>query len=386
MRRKLTYRIGICIVVLVVCVIGYWFSTRQTDNSLRIGAVIDLTGAAGVYGENVKDGMDLAVKVVNEADGVNGRQVSLIYADTMSEAKGAALAAQRVIAQKVPAIVGAVASTTTMTIAPIAQRAGVVLVSPTASNPEIPRIGDLIFRVWPSDTFEGSEMARFARQQLGAATACILYINNDYGLGLAEVFAETFTAGGGVVALSEPLDEQSTDFRTELAKVRRANPDVVYIPGYTKELGLALRQYRELGITAQILSTATFEAPTLIADAGPAAEGVIYTAPAFSVDSEKEHVRNYVRAFEAEYGHQPDTIASHGYDAVMIVVEAIRRGGTAPEGIRDALLGMQDYPGVTGAISFEATGDVLKGIEFKTVSDGQFMKYAPEQQELAAVA
>lgn len=345
------------------------------ESSITIGAVLDLTGPAGVYGENVQDGMKIAVETVNESGGLNGQKLKIIYEDTNTDSKTALLATQRLIQKGVPAIIGAVASSTTMVMAPLCQRKGVVLLSPTASNPKITGIGNYIFRVWPSDTFEGSEMAKFALNTIKAKTAAILYINNDYGLGLANIFDDVFTKGGGEVLLKESLGQEATDFRTELTKILRHNPNVVYIPGYTKELSLALRQYREMGIKAKILSSATFESPAVIAGAGKAANGVIFTAPAFSLETEKENVIKYVDAFEKAYGRKPDTIASHGYDAVMVMAEAIKKGGITAKGIRGALMKIKDYPGVTGTMTMEDSGDVMKDIEFKTVKNGKFVKY-----------
>jgi branched-chain amino acid transport system substrate-binding protein len=218
-------------------------------------------------------------------------------------------------------------------------------------------------------------MARLAYERLGKRRASVLAVNLDYGVGLMRVFKEAFEGLGGSLPAIEYYDQGATDLRTQLTKIRASAPDCVYLPGYYAEIGLALRQSMELGLRCQFLSCVGFDNPKVLEIAGEAAEGVIFARPYYNPESQDMKIRAFVQDFAKAYGVSPGIYAAHAYDALRILVEAIRSGGYSADGIKDALYSIRDFPGVTGSTSFDANGDVVKPIQIMQVKNGAFTVY-----------
>ncbi len=163
------------------------------------------------------------------------------------------------------------------------------------------------------------------------------------------------------------------DFRTQLTKAKASNPDLIFIPGYLKEMATLLRQAKELGVSGPFLSISTFFDPKILELAGEAAEGVKFSSPAYDPKSKTPHIEAFVKVFQAKYGQEPDILAAYGYDVLMIAAQALRvtEDATSAE-IKQALYSIKDYPGVTGETSFDENGDVVKALRMMTVQGGDF--------------
>lgn len=366
------------VAVLVAVGLGIWLGVFPPwggqANEIKIGAILPLTGDGAKYGEEARNGIDLAVEEINAKGGVDGRKVRIIYEDDQGTSTAAVNAFNKLVTvDKVPVIIGPMYSSTTLAVAPIAERAKVVVLSPSASSPKVTQAGDYIFRNWPSDVYEGGEMAKFAHERLGLKRAAILTVNLDYGIGLTEVFSKEFTDLGGQVVVVEKYEQGATDFRTQLTKIQATNPDGLYLPGYYTEIALILIQAKELGINVQFLSCVGFDNPKSLELAGEAAEGVIFARPAYDPESKAEPVASFVQSFKSRYGLVPGTYAAHAYDAMRIVAEAIRKGGYQSEGIKKALYAIRNFPGVTGETSIDENGDVSKPSQIMKVEGGKFV-------------
>jgi branched-chain amino acid transport system substrate-binding protein len=339
----------------------------KSGSQLEIGAILPLTGDGAKYGEEARKAIDLALEETSKD------KIRVAYEDDLGTSAGAVNAFSKLTANnKLPAVIGPMFSSTALAIAPIADRKHVVVLSPSASSPALTTAGDYFFRNWPSDTFEGSEMARYARKDLGLARVAILAVNLDYGLGLEKVFRQKFEAEGGKITATESYDQGATDFRTQLSKIAATNPEAIYLPGYYAEIGLALRQARELGIRTTFLSSVGFDDPKVLEIAGNAADGVIFARPYYDPESGDPLVKNFVANFTKKYGNAPGVYAAHAYDALRILYKAIESGGTAADDIKSALYKIKDFPGVTGATSFDGNGDVIKPIQIMKVENGAF--------------
>jgi len=269
MKRNTWIGLGV-IVIIAIAIVAIWYGTVRepelptapgltepgeprptpaTGEPIKIGAILPLTGDGAKYGEEARNGVDLAVEYENSHGGIHGRPISVVYEDDKGTSKDAVAAIHKLITvDKVPVVIGAMYSSTTLAIAPIAEENHVVLFSPSASTPELTHAGDYVFRNWPSDVFEGAEMARFAYSQLELRKVAILSVNLDYGLGLERVFGKTFKDLGGSVIYSEHYDQGETDFRSQVRKVKEKRPDAVYLPGYYTEIAAFLKQAREAGL------------------------------------------------------------------------------------------------------------------------------------------
>ncbi|MFA6132840.1 MAG: penicillin-binding protein activator [Phycisphaerae bacterium] len=373
MSKKIPWLVAIGLVAVVVVVLIVMNRPRGNPQEITIGAILPLTGQGAAYGEAAKRGMDLAVQQVNSEGGIDGRTLRIVYEDSQGEPKSGVAAFQKLITvDRVPAVLGDLLSSVTLSIAPIANRREVVLLSPASSSPKLTDAGQYVFRNCPSDVYEGTVMADYAFNTLGYRRVAILRINNEYGVGIGGVFRRSFTDKGGTIVAEESYAEDATDFRTQITKIAGQNPEAVYLLGY-KQMGYILRQAKELGFKTQFLSTVTFEDPEILKLGGAATEGVIYSASKFSPDSGDEVIRRFVNAYESLYQSKPNIFAGLSYDAVRILAIAMRDGGTDSNGIRAALHRINKYPGVAGETTIDSHGDAVLTPVLKTVRDGKFV-------------
>ncbi|MBZ5497758.1 MAG: ABC transporter substrate-binding protein [Acidobacteriia bacterium] len=368
--------IGIAVVVAAIAgifAIVHW--KPRTASEIQVGAILPLTGDVASYGVAVQQGIELAVDKENRSGGVNGRRLSILYEDDKGEPKQGVAAAQKLISMAhVQVIIGAVPSSVTLAIAPIAERSRVILFSPASSSPKLTTAGDYIFRNYPSDELEGRLVAQFAVEH-GFSTAAILTINNDYGNGLNDVFLKTYVNQGGRVLLNDKYSQGSGDYRTILTKIKGRSPKCVFIVGYGKELGTIVRQARELGLEVQFLSTVNFQDTETLVTGGKAVEGTIYSSAIFDAESLDPKINEFISTFKSRFGKDPDVWSAHGYDALMIIVEAMRKRGTDADSVKQALYEIRDFPGVAGKTSIDQNGDPIKAARFMTIKDAHFTPF-----------
>jgi len=248
-------RLLLMIVLSALIIFPFGCSKKENESEeITIGAILPLTGSAAIWGQNVKNGINLAVRKVNAGGGIDGKRIIVIYEDSRGLPNDAVMALNKIIAtHNVPAILGEVASSCVLSMAPIAERRKVVLLSPGASNPEITYAGEYIFRNWHSDNLEGAYLAKVAYENLNMRRIGIVYVNNGYGRGLEKVFSRKFVYLGGNIATSEGFDQDATDFRSQLTRVKATDCDGIFLPGYPKEIPEVLKQAKELGINKQFL-------------------------------------------------------------------------------------------------------------------------------------
>ncbi|TET15171.1 MAG: hypothetical protein E3J82_01170 [Candidatus Thorarchaeota archaeon] len=364
----------IWLIVFVVFVVGITsYGCKRSVEEINLGAILPLTGGAAKYGESAKRAIDLAVAEINSKGGIGRRKVRIIYEDSQAlPQQGVAAITKLGTVNKVPVVIGAMASSVTLAIAPVAEKNKIVLISPVSSAPKISEAGDYVFRNCMSDVYEGAKMAAYAFKELGLRKIAILYVNNDYGSGLRGMVESRFKSLGGRVVTMQSFDQGSSDFRTQLAKIKQAKPEAIYMVGYKEQI-LILKQAKEMGITQQFLGSVMFEDPEILEKVGKAADGVIYTYYPFDPAGEQELVSQFTNQFNKKYGTQPDIYAALSYDAMRIVASAIRRGGMSPGRIKQALYDTKDFPGVAGSTTFDENGDAIKPVSIKTVRDGEFV-------------
>jgi len=350
----------------------------QQPREIKIGAILPLTGDAASWGDQGKKGIDLAAEEINSAGGIDGSRLVVIYEDTQATPRRAATAMQKLCTvDRVSAVIGDIVSATTLAVAPIAEQNRVLLLSPTASAPAISDVGDYIFRIWPSDIAEGTAIVEFAFQTLGLRRVAILYIENDYGVGLRRVFEKKFSGLGGTITAALGYKQDETDFRSYLTKIRGSAPEAIYLVSYYKDASLALRQARELGIRSEFLGTTALEDPHLISIAGRAADGVIYPmSTGYDPKSADTAVQDFKARFRARFGEDPGFVSAHAYDALKLIAFAMKISGTTGPEIRTGLLRVRDFHGATGTINFDSKGDVIKQTTIKEIRNGQFVHYS----------
>lgn len=366
-----------CWALIVVLLISLGIlGCAKEEEEIKIGWIGPLSGDVAFYGQAIKNATDLAVDEINAAGGINGTKIRVFYEDAQMDPKaGTAALTKLITVHKVPVVVHAAGSSVMLAETPIAEKNKVVLISPTCSNDKIKYAGDYVFRNCPSDSYQGKVIAQFTIKVMGKNNAGVLFINNDYGTGLKDVFLKRFEELGGRVALVENFTEGSTDFRTQLSKLKATNLDFIYMASHYREGGLVIKQAKELGITAPFVAVDGCFAPEFIKLSGGAAEGVIVANMRWHPESEDRIVRDFVTRYRTRYGQDPEVYAASGYDCIKIVALAIEKGGTTSKDIKNALYKIKDFPGVTGLTSFDEYGEVSKEYDMFIVKNGGFIPY-----------
>ncbi len=347
----------------------------RAAETIKIGFFMSVTGRDASFGEASLRGARLAIDELNAAGGVLGRPLALVVEDNRSVAGESATAAKKLLARdRVVALIGECSSARTLEAVPIAQAAGVPLITPAATNPKVTQGGDAIFRVCFIDSFQGEVLASYARRRLGVQRAALLIDSGSpYSVDLAEFFAKTFVALGGEVVGTQRYTGADTDFRAQLTALRGTRPDVLFLPGYYVAAGLVARQAVELGLTAKLLGGDGFEAPQLLEIGGDALEGACYVTH-FAAENADVTSRRFVEAFRARHGVVPNGLSALTYDAVKLVADAIARAGTTEKAaLRRSLASTRDFPGVTGRTTLNASRDADKDAAIISVRQGRLV-------------
>jgi len=348
-------------------------------DEIVIGAVFPMTGPIATYGQESVNGINLALKSLNET-GVKGKKIRIVVQDNKGEPVESANAVRKLIeVDKVQAIIGSVASSNTLAGAPIAQQSGVPLMTPASTNETVTQTGDYISRSCFTDAFQGVVMAKFAYETLGKKKAVIIIDNSsDYSRGLASVFRAKFTEMGGQVVSNDndtTYTQKDTDFRSLLQKVKRADPDVIFLPGYYTEVGLMIKQARSMGMNMPFLGGDGWDSPKLQELAGEAINGN-YISSHFSSEDSDPRVQQFVSEYEKAYGQKPGAMAALGYDGILVMADAIMRANSFSHAdIRDAINSTKNYIGITGNITIDENRNAKKSaVVLETTVSGMKFK------------
>jgi branched-chain amino acid transport system substrate-binding protein len=324
-----------------------------------IGGIFPLSGPVAVYGVEARNGIELAIKEINGAGGINGRKLELISEDDEGNPEKTVNAYNKLTTRdKASIIIGSLTSGCTQAITERAQAQKVLLLAPAATMESITDAGDYIFRACFIDPFQGTVGGIFAATSLGATRAAVLYDNgNDYSVGLRENFEAAFQKQGGTVVASESYITGDVDFNAQLTKIKNANPDVVYLPDYYSTVSLIAKQLRAQGIDTPIVGADGWDG--LTENAGDEVLKGFYSNH-YASDSTDSKVVNFVKAYQTTFKIVPVSFAALGYDSLYLIRDAIvRAGSTNSTAVRDALAATNgNY--VTGNLTFDAKRNPIK--------------------------
>lgn len=363
--------VGTAVLGLAGCAAG----PAGTSDLIQIGANLEMTGSNASFGTSSLNGIHMAVEEANIQGGVLGKKIQVIGVDNRSEVAGAADAFTKLAESGVSAIIGPDTSSNVIALAPLAASKKIPVISPSGTNPDITvdpkteRTRDYLFRACFTDPYQGRVMADFARKRLGMKTAVILVDNaSDYSKGLAEFFKQEFEAKGGTVLLEEAYMARDVDFKPILTKAAAQRPDMLFVPGYYQEVGLILRQSREMGMMQPILGGDGWDSDKLAEIAGVPNMRNVYFCNHYSPADDDPKLQDFVNRYEARYGMKPDSFAVTAYDAASLAIEAIRASGSAkPETVAKALTQIRGFEGISGRITIDD--------KHNTVSSGIIMSF-----------
>lgn len=345
-----------------------------TTGDIVIGEYGSMTGSEATFGQEAHNAFVLAFDEINAAGGVNGRKIRLVTEDDQSKAEEAATAVTKLITQNdVVAVLGEVASSSSLAAAPICQSNQVPMITPSSTNPAVTKKGDYIFRVCFLDSYQGESMANYLANNLKMKKAALLVdVKTDYSTGLAQFFEQQYVKNGGTVVVRQSYSKGDNDFRSQLTAIRAANPEVIFIPGYYNDVGQIATQARDLGLTQPIAGGDGWESPKLIEIGGKSLEGAFYSTHYFPSDP-NPIVQKFVKAYQQRHNRIPDGLAALAYDAARVLADAIRRSGsTDGPKLRDAIAATKDFEGVTGSITLGPERDpVGKNLVIVEVRNGQ---------------
>jgi len=348
-------------------------------NAIKIGLVVPLTGDVKTFGESVRNGTMLAIDEANAAGGINGRKIDVVMTDDKNDPTETGNAGSKLIdMDKVVAIIGSVSSKCSVPLSDKCQSAKIPMITPTSTNPKV-TVGedgkrkDYVFRACFIDPFQGTVADKFAAESLKAKTAAVMYdVGNDYSKGLADYFKAAFEKGGGKVTAFESYAKDDVDFSALLTKVKQSSPDVLFLPDYYNKVGLIAKQARQLGVKATLLGGDGWDSPEMAKIAGDAINGGYFTNH-YSPDDPRPEVQEWVKKYQAKYGQKPDALATLGYDAGLLLIQALKNAPNAkPDEIKAAFGAIKDFPCVSGRITFDEWGNPIKSAAvLEYTEDGQ---------------
>ena len=358
---------------LLLALVVFQSLTAAAQEPINLGVLLPMTGSVAAFGQMEWLGIQTAHQMT---DMVLGRKVKLVLEDSKSDQTEAADAVERLIREhKVSGIIGGTTSAEALAGGSIAEKYGIPMISPSATNLLVTRDKKYVFRACFDDSFQSQAAARQARIAMGAGTAAVIVdiAQADYSVGLGNLFLKAFREMGGKVLLTAYIQTGDRDFRSQLSEVQAANPDIIYAPNYYTEDALLAKQIRELGIKAPILMADGAQVPELIRDGGKAVEGVYLTSH-FSLEAVNTNLgQRFVAKFKKKYERDADGFGALGADAYFILTGAIGRAkSTEGSKIRTALTEMKNYQGVTGAIKIEEDGKTIKRLVINRVQNGRF--------------
>ena len=332
------------------------------QKAVKVGVILPLTGDDATYGNAVKNGLELAFEDI-QADSARSTQLELVIVDSESDPQKAANLLETVYDDGALLAIGGVTSSEAKEMINVANRYDRVLISPSASSPELTAASSNFYRIFPSDYAAASKMAQFLGQDLKVDEVVVVAEEaQEFAKGIQGAFSTAYKDNyAGTVLEVVEYPPNTVEFSGLMQRVMTLDPKAVYLAAYGAEAGAMIQELRRLDYEGKILTTSAFSSPEFIAPVGDDAAGVFLTQSVFELDSDHAHIKTFVEKYQERHGKLPDIYAAHGYDVLGVVAAAVEGRppipSEAPKGLRDSI---QDYPGVTGSIQFNEQGDVQK--------------------------
>jgi len=369
--KKFVILVSLLLVTLLA--IGCGGQSSDSDNSgsqaadeagaIKIGFLGDLTGDTAIYGINTLDGMKMAAEKLNADGGVLGKEIVIVEADHRYDKAEAANIVQKFISRdEVSAIVGDPTTGVTLATAPISNQNEVVQLSAGATGSGVVEIGPYVFRNTLLDSVGGPATMDYAINEMGwKKVALITSVNNDFSVGLSKIFEEAIIANGGEIVIKESVQDGDTDFSGQVSNIKTKNPDVIVFSGYYTEGGLIMKEVRKQGMQDIVMVAGDgLQAPAFWELGGEAVEGSISYC-GFSPEEPTDETAKFIEEFTAKFNKDPDLFNAQGYDAVLIIADAIAKAESAdPKVFKDTLAQTKNFPGVSGVTTFRENRDPIK--------------------------
>ncbi len=340
-----------------------------TGTDIPIGEYGSTTGSEATFGQSTDDGVQLALDEVNKSGGLLGKQVRVILRDDAgSQDQAVSVVKELINREHVVAIIGEVASTNSLAGGGVCENSKVPMISPSSTNPKVTEGKQYVFRVCFTDDFQGKADAEFVAKKGWKNVAVFTAADSDYSNGLANFFKKEFK-GHGTITADEEYRKDDRDFKPQLTRIKAANPDIVYLPGYYTQVIDILKQARELGLDVPFVGGDGWDSDALLKT--EQANGCFFSNH-YSPDETRPEVQQFVKAYQAKFNKIPDAMAVTGYDAARVLFDAIKRAGSAdPSAIREAIAQTRNFPGASGTITIDAQHNASKPIVILRIDNGK---------------
>ncbi len=381
--RKVLAIVLAAAMLLAMAACGGSNGSASSDGEIKIGVIAPLTGDVAVYGTAVNNAVQLYTEQFNAKGGVNGKQIKLIVYDDKGDPTEAMNAYNKLVnSDQVAAIIGPVTSSPTFGVAQASAADGIPCITGTATHPDVTTYGNNFFRACFEDPFQGGTMARYAAKELKATTAAIIYNNSDaYSTGLKDAFTATATENGIEIVATESYAKGDVDFKAQLTNIASADADVLFIPDYYNNCYLICSQAREMGIDSTFLGVDGTDGVLEIEGADTSVFDGMYFVNHYSAEDESPIVQDFIAAYKAKYNTDPNALAALGYDATMLMYDALTRVDSDGVAIGPdeasyaaiiAALSACDMDCVTGHITFDENNNPIKDCTIISIQDGAY--------------
>jgi branched-chain amino acid transport system substrate-binding protein len=351
-----------------------------TGGTIKIGGGFALTGDESALDLPAANGAKLAVKEINAAGGVLGKQIDFIVHDSQYKMDVTAQTAKQFVEQdKVPLMIGYTDTDSVLASGPTFQNAKIPFITVGATSPKIPtQVGDMMFLACFGDNVQAAVGAEYSFSKFGKNAYFLWDKGVEYTTLLGQYFKTRFTELGGTIALEESYDDKATDFSAQIAKIKTLSPapDFYYVAAMPYNIGPIVKQFRDAGLTAPIVGGDGYDTPDLVKVAGPTTSKVFFTTHALmDATAGTDGIKKFIAAYKTEYTHDPEnTFAALGYDTVYLLADAVKRAnGTDSAAVKAALEATKDFKGITGSVTFGPNIHVpQKGVTIIDVEGGKF--------------
>ncbi len=359
-------------VFLVACICALLTSSCIARQPIKIGVIIPLTGTGSDFGIGALNGFNLALEEINSGKKVLGRELRIIVRDDENNSTKSNEAALNLIYEEgVVAITGVPFSKIALNVAPLCQSAGVPVLSSVATNVELTKIGDCVFRACFNNDFEAYAAALFAINALQMKTCGVIFeVSSPFASDLAKHFKQHFEDLGGKVTSFEPHPAETKDFSTQLEHILKTKPEFIFCPDLYEDSARIIIQARKLGFDKPIIGGDGWDSNEFIRIGGSAVESTYYVTH-FAKDDPDQKVQDFVKAYTSKYATEPNVESVLCYDSLMLIAEALRKAGSpGRKKLKEALRKME-YDGVTGKIVFENSGEPKKAATVIKIENGK---------------
>lgn len=360
--------------------VGCGGGDKKASDVIKIGGNLEMTGGSASFGISSKNGIDLAIEQINAKGGIGGKKLALVVADNKSEAAEGTNAMTKLVSQdKVCAVIGPNLSSSVIAAGAINNGSKVLDITPMGTNESVTvdkatkKVKPYNFRACFIDPFQGTVMSKYVKEDLKLSNAAI-YIDNssDYAKGLAESFVANYKKLGGNIVATEAYLQKDTDFKATLTKIKATNPDFIYVPGYYQEVGLIVKQAREIGLNVAIGGGDGWDSSKLPEIAGKDALNNTFFSNVYSPDDTSDLNKKFVADYQKKYNAKPDVFAALAYDSALLIAKSIEDAkGADPVKMAEAMAKIKGFQGVSGEVTFNEFHNPVKSAFILEHKDGK---------------